>query len=69
MTEEIQNKKNTIFIDDKEYDLADFNEDQLKCVAQLRDIGIQQDNLMMRFDQLDAAKSVFISKLKSSLEI
>ena len=69
MTEEIQNKKNTIFIDDKEYDLADFNEDQLKCVAQLRDIGIQQDNLRMRFDQLDAAKSVFISKLKSSLEI
>jgi hypothetical protein len=68
MTEEIQNKKNTIFIDDKEYDLADFNEDQLKCVAQLRDIGIQQDNLKMRFDQLDAAKSVFISKLKSSLE-
>jgi len=68
MTEEIQNKKNTIFIDDKEYDLADFNEDQLKCVAQLRDIGIQQDNLRMRFDQLDAAKSVFISKLKSSLE-
>ena len=68
MTEEIQNKKNTIFIDDKEYDLADFNEDQLKCVAQLRDIGIQQDNLMMRFDQLDAAKSVFVSKLKSSLE-
>jgi hypothetical protein len=68
MTEEIQNKKNTIFIDDKEYDLVDFNEDQLKCVAQLRDIGIQQDNLKMRFDQLDAAKSVFISKLKSSLE-
>lgn len=68
MTEEIQNKKNTIFIDDKEYDLADFNEDQLKCIAQLRDIGIQQDNLKMRFDQLDAAKSVFISKLKSSLE-
>jgi len=68
MTEEIQNKKNTIFIDDKEYDLADFKEDQLKCVAQLRDIGIQQDNLRMRFDQLDAAKSVFISKLKSSLE-
>ena len=69
MTEEIQNKKNTIFIDDKEYDLADFNVDQLKCVAQLRDIGIQQDNLRMRFDQLDAAKSVFVSKLKSSLEI
>lgn len=68
MTEEIQNKKNTIFIDDKEYDLADFKEDQLKCVAQLRDISIQQDNLRMRFDQLDAAKSVFISKLKSSLE-
>ena len=68
MTEEIQNKKNTIFIDDKEYDLADFKEDQLKCVAQLRDIGIQQDNLRMRFDQLDAAKSVYISKLKSSLE-
>lgn len=68
MTEEIQNKKNTIFIDDKEYDLADFNEDQLKCIAQLRDIGIQQDNLKMRFDQLDAAKSVFISKLTSSLE-
>jgi hypothetical protein len=67
MTEEIQNK-NTIFIDDKEYDLADFKEDQLKCVVQLRDIGIQQDNLRMRFEQLDAAKSVFISKLKSSLE-
>jgi len=65
MTEENTNK---IFIDDKEYDLADFDQDQLKCVAQLRDIGIQQDNLRMRFDQLDAAKSVFISKLKSSLE-
>jgi len=52
MTEEIQNKKNTIFIDDKEYDLADFNEDQLKCVAQLRDIGIQQDNLRMRLTNL-----------------
>lgn len=67
MTEEVQNK-NTIFIDDKEYNLADFNENQLKCIAQLRDIGIQQDNLRMRFDQLDAAKSVFISNLKSSLE-
>ena len=65
MTEENTNK---IFIDDKEYDLADFDQDQLKCVAQLRDIGIQQDSLRMRFDQLDAAKSVFISKLKSSLE-
>lgn len=66
MTEENTNK---ITIDDKEYDLADLDQDQLKCVAQLRDISIQQDNLRMRFDQLDAAKSVFISKLKSSLEI
>jgi len=65
MTEENTNK---IFIDDKEYDLADFDQDQLKCVAQLRDIGIQQDSLRMRFDQLDAAKSVFMTKLKSSLE-
>ena len=65
MTEENTNK---ITIDDKEYDLSTFNLDQLKCVAQLRDISIQQDNLRMRFDQLDAAKSVFISKLKSSLE-
>ena len=65
MTEDSTNK---ITIDDKEYDLSSFNKDQLKYVSQLRDISIQQDSLVMRYDQLDAAKSVFIAKLKSSLE-
>ena len=65
MTEDSTNK---ITIDDKEYDLSSFNKYQLKYVSQLRDISIQQDSLVMRYDQLDAAKSVFIAKLKSSLE-
>jgi len=65
MTEDSTNK---ITIDDKEYDLSSFNKNQLKYVSQLRDISIQQDSLVMRYDQLDAAKSVFIAKLKSSLE-
>ena len=63
MTEE-----NKITIDDKEYDLSSFTVEQKTYTAQLRDINIQQDSLRMRFDQLEAAKSVFVSKLKSSLE-
>jgi hypothetical protein len=64
-----QENQNKIFIDDKEYDLANFNEDQVKYIAQLRDIGIKQSNLKMQYEQLEAAKSVFMTKLKSSLEI
>jgi hypothetical protein len=63
-----QENQNKIFIDDKEYDLTNFNEDQVKYITQLRDIGIKQSNLKMQYEQLEAAKSVFISKLKSSLE-
>jgi len=63
-----QENQNKIFIDDKEYDLTNFNEDQVKYITQLRDIGIKQSNLKMQYEQLEAAKSVFISKIKSSLE-
>lgn len=63
-----QENQNKIFIDDKEYDLADLDQDQVKCVAQLRDIGVKQSNLKMQYEQLEAAKSVFMTKLKASLE-
>lgn len=63
-----QENQNKIFIDDKEYDLANFNEDQVKYVAQLKYIGVKQSNLKMKYEQLEAAKSVFMAKLKASLE-
>jgi hypothetical protein len=68
MLEEETQNQNKIFIDDKEYDLATFDKEQIKCIQQLKDLEVQEAALVMRFDQLVAAKSVFTNTLKSSLE-
>ena len=59
--------KDTIMVEDKEYDVAELTQEQQVCVAHLRNLNAKAANLRMDLDQIQAAYNVFSNTLTSSL--
>ena len=63
MTEE-----NKITINDKEYNVAELDQNQQYFVAQIRDLDIKVGNLKFQLDQASVAKDSFSQALIKSVE-
>lgn len=59
--------KDTIMVEDKEYDVAELTEEQKTCVMHLRNLNAKAANLRIDLDQIQAAYNVFSNTLTSSL--
>ena len=60
--------KDTIMVDDKEYDVAELTAEQQMYVAHLRNLNAKAANLRMDLDQLQAAYNAFSNTLTASLQ-
>lgn len=56
-----------VTINDKEYEEDQLTDEQKYLVSQVRNIDIQLRNLQFQADQLNAARSVFMQNVVSSL--
>ena len=63
MTEE-----NKIIINDKEYNVAELDQNQQYFVAQIKDLDIKVGNLKFQLDQVSVAKDSFSQALIKSVE-
>ena len=59
----------TITINDKDYEVADLNDQQKYLLSQIQELGGKKQDLMRQTDVLSAALSVFEQQLTASVEI
>jgi len=59
--------KKVVSIDGTDYSPEDLSEDSINYINQLQSINQRKLSLKMDYEQLEAAESVFMSKLKESL--
>ena len=59
----------TITINDKDYEVADLNDQQKYLLSQIQELRMKKENLMRQTDVLSAALSVFEQQLTASVEI
>lgn len=59
---------NIISINDKEYDVTQFNQQQTYFLNQIKNIDDKMGDLGFQMDQLSGARQFFINNLTSSLE-
>ena len=59
--------KKVVSIDGTDYSPEDLSEDSINYINQLQSINQRKVSLRMDFEQLEAAESVFMEKLKESL--
>ena len=64
MTEE----KNMITVNDKEYNVAELNQNQQYFIAQIKDLDVKVNNLKFQLDQVSVAKESFTQALIKSIE-
>lgn len=64
---EKEDNSNAVIIDDKEYKIEDFTEEQTYQVRQIRDLQTKSNNLRFQIDQLQTAEKAFSSALVASL--
>ena len=62
------NKSQMITIDDKEYDTADFTEEQVVLTNHCLDLDRKISNMNFQLQQLQVGKDSFLKMLKESLE-
>jgi len=62
------NKAQMITIDDKEYDTADFTEEQVVLTNHCLDLDRKISNMNFQLKQLQVGKDSFFKMLKESLE-
>lgn len=62
------NKAQMITIDDKEYDTADFTEEQVVLTNHCLDLDRKISNMNFQLQQLQVGKDSFLKMLKESLE-
>jgi hypothetical protein len=65
---ETNDNKNIITIDEKEYNIDDFNEEQVVLLNHVADLDRKIGQMAFNLDQLHAGKETFASRLKTSLE-
>jgi len=59
----------TITINDKDYEVADLNDQQKYLLSQIQELRMKKEDLMRQTDVLSAALSVFEQQLTASVEI
>ena len=59
----------TITINDKDYEVADLNDQQKYLLSQIQELRMKKEDLMRQTDVVNAALSVFEQQLTASVEI
>jgi hypothetical protein len=60
-------KENTITINDVEYDVADFTDQQKVMLNHIQDLDRKLGNAQFNLDQLQVGRQAFVDMLSSSL--
>ena len=60
--------KNTITVNDKEYNLEDFTPEQSAMLNHIQDLDRKLGNAQFNIDQLNVGREAFVNMLASSLE-
>lgn len=63
-----KDKKTSITINDKEYDLEGFSQDQLMMYNHIQDLDRKLSSAMFNVDQLKVGQDAFVRMLVESLE-
>jgi len=63
-----KDEKKTITVNDIEYDLANFTEEQSILLNHVQDLDRKLGNAQFNLDQLMVGREAFIARLASSLE-
>jgi hypothetical protein len=63
-----KNEKNLITINEKEYNVDDFTDEQKIMLNHVNDLGRKLDNARFNLDQLNIGREAFILRLSTSLE-
>ena len=63
-----KNKKNLITINEKEYNVDEFTQEQQIALNHINDLGRKLDNARFNVDQLNVGREAFVNMLASSLE-
>ena len=61
-------EKNLITINDKEYNVDEFTQEQMVALNHINDLGRKLDNARFNVDQLNVGREAFVNMLASSLE-
>ena len=61
-------EKNLITINDKEYNIDDFTDEQKIMLNHINDLGRKLDNARFNLDQLNIGREAFIQRLSVSLD-
>ena len=63
-----KNEKNLITINEKEYNVDEFTQEQQVALNHINDLGRKLDNARFNVDQLNVGREAFVNMLASSLE-
>lgn len=63
-----EKQKQTVVIDSTEYNIEDFNEQQVALVNHVADLDRKIGNARFNLDQLSVGREAFFNMLKQSLE-
>jgi len=63
-----KDEKKTITINDKEYDMSTFSQEQVAMYNHIQDLRRKLDNALFNVDQLRVGQDAFIRMLVNSLE-
>jgi hypothetical protein len=63
-----KNEKNLITVNDIEYNVDDFTDEQKIMLNHINDLGRKLDNARFNLDQLNIGREAFIQHLSVSLE-
>ena len=63
-----KNEKNLIKINEKEYNVDEFTQEQMVALNHINDLGRKLDNARFNVDQLNVGREAFVNMLASSLE-
>ena len=61
-------EKNLITINDKEYNIDDFTNEQKIMLNDINDLARKRDNATFNLDQLNVGREAFVNRLIASLE-
>ena len=61
-------EKNLITVNDIEYNVDDFTDEQKICLNHINDLGRKLDNATFNLDQLNVGREAFVNRLIASLE-
>ena len=63
-----KDEKNTITVNDKEYNLDDFTSEQTAMLNHINDLDRKLGSAQFNLDQLNVGREAFVNMLASSLE-